>query len=94
MTDLPTDLRSFWSFRDELGIEDGVLLQGKQVIIPERMRGTILSQLHKGHRGVEKTRMLARESEYWPWINDDIDKSLRSMPRTPSREPQGTYDRK
>ena len=27
MTDLPTDLRSFWSFRDELGIEDGVLFK-------------------------------------------------------------------
>ena len=56
MTDLPTDLRSFWSFRDELGIEDGVLFKGKQVMIPEV---TILSQLHKGHQGVEKTRMLA-----------------------------------
>ena len=30
MTDLPTDLRSFWSVRDELGIEDGVLFKGKQ----------------------------------------------------------------
>ena len=29
MTDLPTDLRSSWSFRDELGIEDGVLFKGK-----------------------------------------------------------------
>ena len=63
-------------------------------MIPERMRGTILSQLHKGHQGVEKTRMLAGESVYWTRINDDIDKSLRSMPGTPSREPRGTYDRK
>ena len=57
MTNLPTDLRSFWSFRDELGIGDGVLFKGKQVMIPERMRDTILSQLHKGHQGIEKTRM-------------------------------------
>ena len=78
MTDLPTDLRSFWSFRDELGIEDGVLFKGKQVMIPERMRGTILSQLHKGHQGVEKTRMSARESVYWPRINDDIDKMTKA----------------
>ena len=78
MTDLPNDLRSFWSFRDELGIEDGVLFKGKQVMIPERMRGTILSKLHKGHQGIEKTRMLARKSVYWPRINDDIDKMTQA----------------
>ena len=78
MTDLPTDLRSFWSFRDEFGIEYGVLCKGKQVMIPERMHGTILSQLHNGHQGVEKTRMLARESVYWPRINDDIDKMTKA----------------
>ena len=53
--DLPTDLRSFWSFRDELDIEYGVLFKEKQVMIPERMRGTILSQLHKGERERENT---------------------------------------
>ena len=30
MRDLPRELRSFWSYRDELGIEDGVIFKGKQ----------------------------------------------------------------
>ena len=33
--DLPTDLRSYWSYRDQLGIEDGVIFKGRQVVIPE-----------------------------------------------------------
>ena len=65
MRDLPRELRSFWSYRDELGIEDGVIFKGKQVLIPECMRPDILRQLHQGHQGIEKTRMLARESVYW-----------------------------
>ena len=56
MRDLPRDLRSFWSYRDELGIEDGILFKGKQVLIPESMRGDILKQLHQGHQGIEKNK--------------------------------------
>ena len=33
--DLPTDLRSYWSYRDQLGIEDGVIFKGRQVVTPE-----------------------------------------------------------
>ena len=58
----------------ELGIEDGVIFKGKQVLIPECMRRDILQQLHQGHQGIEKTRMLARESVYWQKINEDIEK--------------------
>ena len=36
--DLPKDLRPYWSYRDEIGISDGVILKGKQVIIPDAMR--------------------------------------------------------
>jgi hypothetical protein len=70
--DLPSAIRSFWSFRDTLGIDDGILFKGSQVVIPESMRRSILNQLHIGHQGIEKTKMLARDTVYWPKINDDI----------------------
>ena len=77
LKELPTDLRIFWSYRDVLGIEDGVIFKGKQVVIPFPLRKDILSQLHKGHQGIEKTRLLARESVYWPKINEDIEKMVK-----------------
>ena len=40
--DLPKDLRPYWSYRDEIGISDGVIFKGKQVIIPDAMRSDIL----------------------------------------------------
>ena len=54
MRDLLRALRSFWSYRDELGIEDGILFKGKQLLTPESMRGDILKQLHQGHQGTDE----------------------------------------
>ena len=71
--DLPTDVRVFWSFRDELAVEDGIIFKGKQFLIPESLRADILAQLHQSHQGIEKTQLLAREGVYWPNINKDIE---------------------
>ena len=78
--DLPGSIRSFWSFRDELAIESGVIIKGRQVLIPETMTEDILRQLHSGHQGIEKTRRLARETVYWLNINKDIEKLCKSCP--------------
>ena len=78
--ELPTDIRVFWPFRDTIGIEDGVIFKGKQVIIPASMREDILNQLHDGHQGIEKTRLLARDTVYWPNINDDITRMVGACP--------------
>ena len=55
--DLPKDLRPYWSYRDEIGISDGVIFKGKPVIIPDALRSDILHQLHEAHLGIEKTRL-------------------------------------
>ena len=76
--DLPTDVRVFWSFRDELAVEDGVIFKGKQVLIPESLRADILVQLHQSHQGIEKTHLFSREEVYWPNINKDIEHMTRT----------------
>ena len=66
--EVPQDLRPYWSYRDEIGISDGVIFKGRQVIIPDGLRQDLLQQLHEAHLGIEKTRRLMRESVYWPNI--------------------------
>ena len=70
---LPMDVRPYWSFRDELAIEDGIIFTGQEVIVPEAVR-----QLHQSHQGLEKTRLLAKECAYWPNISRDIEQAVRS----------------
>ena len=74
--DLPKDLHPYWSYRDEIGISGGVIFKGKQVIIPDALRSDILHQLHEAHLGIEKTRLLMRESVYWPNIYKYIEMML------------------
>lgn len=78
ITELPNDIRPYFSFRDELALEGGVLFKGKQVVIPAAMTHGILEQLHASHQGIEKTRSLARESVYWLNINKDIERVCKS----------------
>ena len=76
---LPVCLRQYWHFRDALGIEDGIIFKGKQVLIPDSMQSDILSQLHIGHQGIEKTRLWAREAVYWPKMNDHIEEMCKKF---------------
>ena len=54
---LPKNLRDVCSCRDELSVEDGLVLKGDRVIIPTAMRGYILRNNHAGHQIIEKNGM-------------------------------------
>ena len=45
LQDLPTNLRDFWSYRDELAIYDGIIHKGQRVVIPHKLRQGILENL-------------------------------------------------
>ena len=70
--ELPTDLKELCCYRDELAVENGLIFKGRQVLIPKELRQVILTQLHNGQQGIEKTRNLARETVYWLGIAGDI----------------------
>ena len=72
--EVPTSLRTFWPYRDKLGVSHGVLFKGRQVVIPQVLREDILRQLHIGHMGIERIRRLARETIFWPNINKDVER--------------------
>ena len=78
-SELPKHLQNFWSMRDYIGIEDGILTKGQQILIPETMHKDLLHQLHNhSHQGVKKTQLLARQCVYWPGIYGDIEKLVGS----------------
>ena len=70
--ELPTKIRSFWSYRDELSVENGIILKGSRVFIPEPLREEFLKKLHTGHLGIVKTGLRARRDVFWPKIQQEI----------------------
>ena len=74
-------LRPYWSYRDELSIEDGIILKGsEQVLIPAAMQEYILDALHAGHQGRDKCQLRAKRSVFWNGINNDITKCIAKCP--------------
>ena len=69
---VPRIARQFWGARDELMIEDGVLLKGNCMCIPPELYNRSLHELHETHLGIEKMQHRARATMYWPGMNADI----------------------
>ena len=67
------NLQDFWNYRDELSELDGLVLKGTCIVISESCRNEILNQLHEGHFGIDRTKLHARDSVYWPSIHKDIE---------------------
>ena len=65
-------LVNYFHVRDELTVQEGVILRGERVVIPKSLRKGILADLHTAHQGVESTLRRARENIYWPNMNRDI----------------------
>ena len=69
----PLPLRSFWNFRDELSITDGIVVKANHIVIPTKFRPELLSLLHDdSHLGIDKCIQWAKGSIYWPNITEDI----------------------
>ena len=66
------DVQPYWHSRDQLTVQDGLVLFNARMVVPAAMRMTTLKALHVGHLGVVKSRAKARESVWWPKCSDDI----------------------
>ena len=43
--------REYWSFREELSVEDGLLFKSERIVVPSAMRAKVLDQIHGDHMG-------------------------------------------
>ena len=48
---VPPVLQPFWTFREELTVEDGLILKGTRIVIPTKQCKAILKLIHEGHLG-------------------------------------------
>ena len=69
---VPHVARKYFDFRDELSTDDGLLLKGPCIVIPNTLKEEYLHRLHEGHLSVNKTRENAKEHLYWPGMDADI----------------------
>ena len=71
-------LHPYWARRNEISIEDGVLLWGSRVIIPPQARGRVVEEAHAAHIGATRMKSLARQFAWWPKMDSDLEDKVRS----------------
>ena len=76
--DCPEQLLDFWSFRQEISEEDGLLYKNHRLIMLYSERLETLKVLHLGHYAINKMQLRALETVYWPGINKNILKCYQS----------------
>lgn len=76
--EMHSNIRNYWSFRDELSMEDGILLKGSRIIVPLSLQPAFLEDIHTGHLGITRCQQRARSSVYWPNIDRDIQELIKS----------------
>ncbi|KAJ0169591.1 hypothetical protein K1T71_014776 [Dendrolimus kikuchii] len=70
-----TELKPFFLCRYELAYENECIMRGHKIVIPTSLRKQILSELHKSHLGICKTKAEARSRFWFP----DMDKAIEQM---------------
>ena len=75
--DCPEILLPYWTYKECISIENGLLFKDDRLIVPEVEREYILDLLHYGHYGIKHTQDRARESVFWPGITRDIKNKVK-----------------
>ncbi|KAJ0174696.1 hypothetical protein K1T71_009804 [Dendrolimus kikuchii] len=90
---LPNEIKSYWSVKNDLFVVDGVLFKDNLVLIPKKMRNEMLKLIHEGHLGIDRCKRRARQVIFWPGMTRDIEMyvkrcvTCKEHSNSPSKEP-------
>ena len=74
--EVPTVLQPYWTFREELMIEDGIILKGTWIVVPTEKHEAVLKLIYEGHLGLNKSKLRAKETVYWPGFNAQFERLI------------------
>ena len=72
---IPDELAPYHRKKEELTLQDGCILWGKRVIIPQKLQSRLLDELHVGHVGVCRMKALTRSFIWWPGLDQAIEET-------------------
>ena len=70
----------YWSYREELSVEDGLLFKLDRVVPPRPLRAEVLDDIHGAHMGESKSLSFARDYVFWPSLTSQIKDKVSSCP--------------
>merc|ERR1711888_443926 len=58
-SELQPSIQPYWRVRDMLTEYDGIIYMGDRIVIPDMIKGRVLSSLHSAHQGTTSMRLRA-----------------------------------
>ena len=90
---LDAQLAPYWKARGELTVDNnGLLLYNKRIVVPKSLQRQTLQKIHTGHQGVQRCRLRANISAWWPGIAREVENMVKQCPVctrtfTPRKQP-------
>ena len=69
----------YWTFQDDMVVINGIIMEGRHIIIPEIVKTQALDHLHVNHMRIEETKLVACKSVYWVNTNDAIENHIKMV---------------
>ena len=66
-------LKPYWPERNEMTIQQGLLMKSNRLVIPMSMRLDVLDRIHEAHQGITKCRERAKASVWWPGLSKQLE---------------------
>ena len=71
------EFQAYNRIKDELSVQDGCVLWGLRIVVPERAQQQVLEELHVCHPGMTRMKAIAQSIVWWPGIDQDIESKVR-----------------
>ena len=72
------EMKPYLARAREISIEKNVLIWGYSVLIPQKFRKLLLTEIHGTHLGMAKMKSIARQCFWWPNLDRDSEQYVRS----------------
>ena len=76
---VPDNLKDYWNHRDELTVENGILLKSHKFIVPKNLQSVYIDKIHEGHLGINKSLQEAHKYLFWKGYIKEITE-MTSLP--------------
>ena len=73
-------VKQFYAVFGKLAIQEGLLMRGSRLVIPDDMRAGVPTQLHASHQEITKCRERAKQSVWWPGLSTELAEIVRKCP--------------
>ncbi|XP_058456818.1 uncharacterized protein K02A2.6-like [Malaya genurostris] len=71
------NLKKYASFKSELVFAKEILLRKDRIVVPKKLRETVIALSHVGHPGREKMKRRLRAAVWWPAMDGDAEKCCK-----------------